>query len=367
MKVPFLDLSAVNQDFLPEIKSDFDRVFSKSNFILGDEVLDFEEKFAIYCESKYCVGVSSGTEALHLALRALDIGPGDEVITVANTFVATVLAISYVGATPVLVDCSFDSYNIDVEKIEERITSKTKAIIPVHLYGQVCDMDPIIHIAKKYSLFVVEDTSQAHGSIYKGVKAGTIGDIGCFSFYPGKNLGAFGDAGCIVTDSEPLRQKIKMLRNYGSPQKYFHDFIGFNARMDTLQAVVLRAKLKKLEEHNSRRIEAAGIYNQLLQSDERIKVPEYKTDGSHVYHLYVVQIKNREQVIQRLTDHGIQTVIHYPNPIYQLRAYEHLHLSPDQFPVSESLSSQILSLPIFPGISKKQIEYVCKKIIECTE
>jgi len=367
MKVPFLDLSIVNQDFLPEIKNDFDKVFSKSNFILGNEVIDFEEKFAIYSGSKYCVSVSSGTEALHFALRALDIGPGDEVITVANTFIATVLAISYVGATPVLVDCSLNNYNIDIGQIEKKITSKTKAIIPVHLYGQVCDMDQILQIAKKHKLFIVEDASQAHGSIYKGAKAGTLGDIGCFSFYPGKNLGAFGDAGCIVTSSEYLKQKIEMLRNYGSPKKYFHDFIGFNARMDTLQAIVLRAKLKKLEEHNLRRLEAAGMYNQLLLDNKAIKIPTYKTDGSHVYHLYVVQIKNREKVIEKLADQGIQTVIHYPNPVYRLRAYEHLNLSSDQFPVTEEISSQILSLPIFPGITKTQIEYVCKKIIEYAE
>lgn len=367
MKVPFLDLSIVNRDYLPEIKDGFEKVFAKSNFILGNEVVDFEEKFASYCNSKYCVGLSSGTEALHLALRALDIGPGDEVITVANTFVATVLAISYVGATPILVDCDVVSYNINVDQIEKKITSKTKAIIPVHLYGQVCDMDPILEIAKKYGLVVVEDASQAHGALYKGLKAGSIGEIGCFSFYPGKNLGAFGDAGCIVTNSEHLKNKVQMLRNYGSPQKYFHDFIGYNARMDTLQSIVLQTKLEKLDECNLMRLEAANAYDQILKSSINIKTPEYKKNGSHVFHLYVVQVENRAGVSEALNNLGIQTVIHYPNPIYRLGAYQDLGLSGEQFPITEALSSRILSLPIFPGITNKQISYVCEKIIECVE
>jgi dTDP-4-amino-4,6-dideoxygalactose transaminase len=364
MKVPFLDLNKVNHDFLPEIKSNFDKVFLKSNFILGDEVSDFEEKFASYCGSKYCVGLSSGTEALHLALRALDIGAGDEVITVSNTFVATVLAISYVGAVPILVDCDPISYNIDIHKLESKITSKTRAIIPVHLYGQVCDMDPIIKLARKYGLAVVEDSSQAHGAKYKDQRAGTLGDIGCFSFYPGKNLGAFGDAGCIITNNEHLNKRVQLLRNYGSPKKYFHDFIGFNARMDTIQAVVLRAKLKKLDEFNLMRVEAAATYTNLLKPNAKIVTPKYDNYGSHVFHLYVVQVENRDAVSLRLSEAGIQTVIHYPNPIYRLGAYQNLNLSKEQFPVTEMISRQILSLPIYPGISKEQIEYVCSKLCE---
>ena len=364
MKVPFLDLNLINSVFLPEIRDGFDRVFAKSNYILGEEVEEFERNFAEYCNVNHCIGVSSGTEALHLALRSLDIGPGDEVITVANTFIATVLAISYVGATPVLVDCDPINYNINPLLIEEKITSKTKAIIPVHLYGQVCEIDKIKSIAKKYNLAVVEDASQAHGALFKGEKVGSIGDIGCFSFYPGKNLGAFGDAGGLVTNTVKHNEKLMMLRNYGSPKKYYHEFIGYNSRLDTLQAIVLNEKLKQLDSFNIKRIAAAERYSKNLKEYNNVVTPEFKSDCSHVFHLYVIQVNNRDEVISSLAQHGIQTVIHYPNPIYRLKAYTELAITSDKLPITEMLSQRILSLPLFPGMTNEQIDYVCETIVK---
>jgi dTDP-4-amino-4,6-dideoxygalactose transaminase len=362
MKVPFLDLTASYPLIRKEIESGIAAVIDSASFILGNQVKKFESEFADFCETKYCVGVASGTDALHLSLRALDIGDGDEVITVANTFVATALAISYVGADIVLVDCDANTYNIDVNQIRNKITKKTKAIIPVHLYGQAANMPEIMSLAKEHNIKVVEDASQAHGARVSDARVGTFGDLACFSFYPGKNLGAFGDGGAIVTSDENLKNKLEMLRNYGSPQKYFHDFIGFNSRLDSIQAVVLSAKLKYLDLANQKRKEHAKRYSKNLSELPELTLPKVNNFDSHVFHLYVIQAKDRDGLSKFLLKNEIQTVIHYPNPIYRLGAYQSLGLNSTCYPNTEKYSSEILSLPMYPEISNDQIDFVCEII-----
>lgn len=360
--VPFVDLKTQYLALKKEIDPAIHKVMAKADFILGQEVELFEKEFSHFSGAVYGIGVASGTEALYLSLLALGIGSGDEVITAANTFVATVLPISYTGARPVLVDIDKETYNIDIALIRKAITRKTKAIIPVHLYGQPLDMDPIMKIAKEYNLKVIEDACQAHGAEYKGKKVGGIGDVGCFSFYPGKNLGAYGDGGMVLTNNEKVAQKIRMLRNYGSQTKYYHDFKGFNSRLDTIQAAILMVKLRRLEQWNEARRKHALKYNELLKESD-VTTPIERGYARHVYHLYVIRVKDRDKLLEHLKGRGIFTGIHYPIPVHLLDAYRDLGYKEGEFPVTEKCSKEILSLPMFPELTEEQIEYVSKNIL----
>lgn len=360
--IPFVDLKTQYKSIQGEIKEEIVKVLEQTNFILGEPVAKFESQFAEFCDSKYCIGVASGTDALHLALLVLNIGKDDEIITAANTFVATVLSISYVGAKPVLVDIDPKTYNIDLNKIEEKVTPNTKAIIPVHLYGRPVDMEKLITIADKYNLKIIEDACQAHGAVFNGKKVGSFGIMGCFSFYPGKNLGAYGDGGAIVTSDKDLYEKLKMMRNYGSPKKYHHDFIGYNSRLDTIQAVILNIKLKYLNNWNHKRLANAEAYDKKLRGIGDLVLPDIDKTGSHVFHLYVVRTKERDKLLKYLNDNGVQASIHYPIPIYALGAYSHLGLKKDGFPVTEQFSTEILSLPMFPELTENQINIIADLI-----
>ncbi|MEW6606250.1 MAG: DegT/DnrJ/EryC1/StrS family aminotransferase [bacterium] len=363
MKIPFVDLKSQYQSIEQEVKEAVIKVMEQANFILGEEVKLFEEEFARLCEAKYGIGVASGTDALHLALLACGIAEGDEVILPANTFIATPLAVSQAGAKPVLVDIDSLTYNIDLSKIEECITLRTKAIMPVHLYGQPVDMDVLTNLAKKYNLWIIEDACQAHLAEYNGRKVGAIGDIGAFSFYPGKNLGAYGDGGLVVTNNAQLAEKVKMLRDYGQKVKYHHLFKGFNSRLDTMQAAILRVKLKYLEKWNSLRIQHAQKYSELLGGTEVI-TPTKAPYAKHVYHLYVIRTKQRDELQKYLTDKGISVGIHYPIPIHLQKAYEDLEYKIGTFPITEKYANEILSLPMFPELTVEQIEMVVNSIKE---
>ena len=356
--IPFVDLKIQYKSIQGEIKKEVESVFQNTSFILGESVAKFEENFATFCDSKYCVGVASGTDALCLGLKVLGIGMGDEVITAANTFVATAFAISHTGAKPIFADIDPETYNIDLNKIEERVTPNTKAIIPVHLYGRAVNMERLMSIADKRSLKVIEDACQAHGATWKGRKVGSFGDIGCFSFYPGKNLGAYGDGGAIVTSDDALYEKLKMMRNYGSPKKYYHDFIGYNSRLDTVQAAVLNVKLRYLKEWNNKRIANARLYNQKLKGVGDIVLPNVENDECHVFHLYVIRTKKRDELLNYLKENDVQCGIHYPVPIYSLDAYNSLGLTGEDYPVTEKYSKEILSLPMFAELTEKQIDRV---------
>lgn len=359
--IPLVNLVTQYENIRHEILPAIERVLAKGQFILGEEVDAFEQEYASYCGVKYCVGVASGTDALHLALLALDVGPGDEVITTANTFIATALAISYVGATPVFVDVKSDDFNIDVGRMENAITERTKAVIPVHLYGQPADMDQIMLLARKHNLKVVEDACQAHGARYNGNLVGSLGDIGCFSFYPGKNLGAFGDGGAIVTNSTEIDYRIRRLRNYGQKVKYVHDALGYNSRLDNLQAAILRVKLRYLNEWNEKRQRVAEIYRELL-SDTDILTPLTKENASHVFHLYVVQHERRDELFAALNAKKIYCGIHYPIPIIDQEPYLNAKRIPTDLKVTKNLSKKILSLPMFPEITDEEISVVVQEI-----
>jgi dTDP-4-amino-4,6-dideoxygalactose transaminase len=357
MKVPFMDLKLQYQALASEIDEAIASVIDSSAFILGSEVSRFEEAFAAYCETDYAIGVDSGTSALELALRAFGIGPGDEVITAANTFIATALAISFTGATPVLVDVDPQTYNMDPDELPEAITSNTKAIIPVHLYGQPADMDPIMAIARQHGLIVIEDACQAHGATYHGERVGSLGDAAAFSFYPAKNLGAFGDAGIVVTNDDKVAETIRMLRNVGQKRKYHHEVKGFNHRLDSLQAAVLRVKLAYLDEWNAARRQHAEQYTQLFAGSQ--VVAPYTADyAEHVFHLYVVRVEDRDGLRKYLADMQIFTGIHYPIPIHLQPAYEELGYELGDFPVTEKYAGQILSLPMFPEMMAAQVQVV---------
>lgn len=361
MRVNFVDLKAQYNNIKDDILEGITKVIDNTNFILGPQVKEFEEKFAAFSQAKYALGVASGTDAILLSLKSLGIGPGDEVITAANTFIASVLGISYAGAVPVLVDNDPVTYNIDPTKIEAAITSKTKAIMPVHLYGQMADMDAIMEIAKKHNLKVIEDACQAHGSEYKGCRAGSIGDISCFSFYPGKNLGAYGDGGMVVTNDEDLYQKVKVLRDYGQSKKYHHEIKGYNSRLDSIQAAVLLAKLPHLDKWNDDRRVLARLYNELL-SDTDIVVPVESEECRHIYHLYVIRTKRRDEMLEFLKSKEIFCGIHYPIPIHLQNAYKE-HKKGD-LPITEKYAKEILSLPMFPELTEEQVIYIVGNIKE---
>lgn len=359
--IPLVDLKVQYQNIKSEVNSAIKRVLESTHYILGEEVKQFEKKFAKFTDSKYAVGVSSGLSALELGMRTLRIGPDDEVITPVNSFIASSSAISFTGAKPVLVDCEETSFNIDPKKIEEKITTKTKAIMPVHLYGRPAEIDQILKIAKKYKLYILEDACQAHGAKYKGKKVGSIGTFGAFSFYPGKNLGAYGDGGIITTNDEKLTQVVRSMRNYGQAKKYHHEFLAWNSRLDTIQATVLLVKLKYLNTWNKARLKNAYIYNKLLKGLPVI-TPEIPEDSTHVFHLYIIRTTKRDQLADYLNKNGISTGLHYPIPIHLQEAYKTLGYSKGDFPVAEKMASEILSLPMFPELKESEIEYITEHI-----
>ncbi len=366
MSVPFIDFGEQYKLIKDEIHTGLDKVFEKGDYILGEAAKTFETGFANYCGVKYGVGVNSGTDALYLAIAALDIKEGDEVILPTFTFIATALCVSYAGATPVFVDVENDTYNIDPKAFEKAITKRTKAIIPVHLYGQPADMDEIAVIAHKHHIKIVEDAAQAHGAAYKGKRVGSLGDVACFSFYPTKSLGAFGDAGMIVTSDPVINERALMLRDYGRQGRYEHKIKGYNSRLDTIQAVVLNAKLKHLDQWNKMRAEKAVYYNQLLKGVAGVVTPVLKDDRTHVYQTYAVRIKkNRDQVLEKLKAQGVSSLIHYPIPLHLQEAYKELNYKKGDFPVAETLAAEVLSLPMFPHITKEQIDVVVKAVKDC--
>lgn len=358
MNIPFLDLKAQYRQIADEVLPPIVEAMENGMFIGGPQVANFEKEFAAFCGSQYCVGLNSGTDALRFALMALGIGPGDEVITVPNTFIATSEAISQAGAAPVFVDIDPRTCNIDVNLIEGAITSRTRAIIPVHLYGQPADMDPILALAEKRSLAVVEDACQAHGATYKGRKAGSMGAAGCFSFYPGKNLGAFGDAGAVVVRDREVAEKIAMLRDHGQSRKYVHDMEGYNGRLDAIQAAALRVKLKRLPAWNLARRQNAKLYDRLLADVPGVEAIREAGFAESVYHLYVIQVENRDGLQAFLAEKGIATGLHYPIPLHLQKAYAKMGYKRGSFPVTERIAQRLLSLPMFPELTAEQIGYV---------
>jgi len=357
MRVPFVDLGLQYRTLAGEIDAAIHSVLRRSDFILGEDVARLEADFAQYVGSKHAVGVGSGLAALELALRAFGIGPGDEVITAANTFIATVLAIAAVGARPVLVDVDPGSYNMDPMALSAAITPRTRAIIPVHLYGQPADLDAILAIADRHGLLVIEDAAQAHGACYKKRRVGSFGHAAAFSFYPTKNLGAYGDGGMVVTNDSQVAEKVRLLSNYGQQTKYYHSLMGTNSRLDNLQAAILRVKLQHLDQWNARRQEHATAYNRFL-AGLPVGLPSVSREVEHVYHLYVIQIENRKQIQESLRAHGIGTGIHYPIPVHLQTACSQLDYRPGDFPITEAAATRILSLPMYPELTGAQIEYV---------
>ena len=362
MQIPFLDLKAQYTQIEAEVKPAVTEAMANGQFIGGSQVTGFEEEFAAYCDSRYCVGVGSGTDALRFALMAAGVGPGDEVITVANTFIATTEAVSQVGARPVFVDIRSDTCNIDPALVEARITAKTRAILPVHLYGQPADMDPLMDLARRYRLVVVEDACQAHGALYKDKKAGCMGIAGCFSFYPGKNLGAFGEAGAVVTQDEALANKMRMIRDHGQEKKYYHQMEGYNGRLDAIQAAVLRIKLKRLPGWNESRRKNAALYNELLTGTPGITTPTEAEFARSVYHLYVIHVGNRDQLQHYLAEKGIATGLHYPMPLHLQAAYRHFGHQRGDLPATEASAARLLSLPMYPELTQDQIARIADGI-----
>lgn len=358
--IPFVDLKAQYQSIKEEVHQAIDRVLESSAFILGKEVAAFEEQFASYAATKYAIGVNSGTSALHLALLAAGVGPGDEVITTPHTFVATVAAIGYTGATPVFVDIDAESFTIDPAGIESKITPKTKVILPVHLYGQPADMDPILEVARKHKLIVIEDAAQAHGAEYKGRRAGSMGDIGCFSFYPGKNLGAYGEGGAITTSNPEFNRTMRMLRDWGQEKKYHHVLRGYNYRLEGIQGAILGVKMKYIEQWTEARRQHAAAYSKLL--DGTVEIPKVKSYARHVFHVYALQVDDRAALQQSLDAAGVQTGIHYPIPVHLLEAWADLGYGAGSFPKAERAAARELSLPMYPELSDKQIEEVASAV-----
>jgi dTDP-4-amino-4,6-dideoxygalactose transaminase len=365
MNIPLVDLKAQYERIKDEINTIIQEVISQSAFIGGPHVQAFEEAFAEFCEAKHCVGTGNGTDALFIALKSLGIGVGDEVITAANSFIATSEAITTTGARVIFCDINPQTYNIDVGQVEAKITPRTKAIIPVHLYGQPVDMDPLLELARRYGLKIIEDAAQAHGARYKGRRVGSLGDVACFSFYPGKNLGAYGDGGAIVTDDDELALKIRMFANHGRVEKYNHQIEGMNSRLDGLQAAILSVKLKYLEEWTESRRQLASLYNELLANTE-VVTPVENADMLAVYHLYVVRLRNgtRDAVCQELLRQGIGVGIHYPIALPNLQAYSHLSEAERACPEATAASQEILSLPLYPELTGAEVQYIAETLIK---
>lgn len=361
--IPFVDLKAQYYSIKDEIDRAIANVLESCQFVLGKEVATFEEEFAAYCQTHHAIAVNSGTSALHLALLASGVGPGDEVITVPFTFVATVAAICYTGAKPIFVDINPRSFTMDVTQIEKAITKRTKAILPVHLYGQPADMDPILEMAKHHNLLVIEDAAQAHGAEYKGKRVGGLGDMGCFSFYPGKNLGAYGEGGMVVTNNPDYARSIRMLRDWGQDRKYYHDLKGYNYRLEGMQGAILRVKLRHLEAWTEARRAHARRYNELLAGNG-VRTPEEMPFARHVYHIYAVRTPQREALQRALSEKGIQTGIHYPIPVHLQKAYADLGYQSGDFPHSERAANEVLSLPMYPELSDENIEIVSAAVRE---
>jgi dTDP-4-amino-4,6-dideoxygalactose transaminase len=357
--IPFVDLRSDRVEIQQEISEAIGRVFESGRFILGDEGTAFETEFSSYVGAKYGIGVNSGSDALFLALKALGIDENSEVITVSHTFVSTVDSIARCGATPVFVDVEPDTYCIDTAKIEEKITERTKAILPVHLYGHPADMDKILKIATQYDLSVVEDACQAHGAEYKGRKAGSFGDIACFSFYPAKNLGAYGDGGMVTTNESSLAEGVKLLRNYGQSRKYHHDLVGINSRLDELQAAILRVKLSRLDEWIEKRRRLAELYKELLEHTD-VVLPFENSYAKHAYHLFVVRLAERDKCQRLLQKRGIQTLIHYPIPVHKQKAYTGFESAKD-LSVTEVICNEILSLPLYPSLTDEEVTYIVQE------
>ena len=355
--IPFLDLKAQYTEIKPQVDAAVARVIESAQFVLGPEVAAFEERFAAYCGVRHCVALNSGTSALHLALLAAGVGPGDEVITVSMTFVATTAAILYCGAKPVFVDVDPDTWTMDPNLVKAAITPRTKAILPVHLHGLMADMDPIIEVADRAGLIVIEDAAQAHGSEYRGLRAGSIGDIGCFSFYPGKNLGAYGEAGAAVTNSSDLARQLALLRDWGQESKYNHVLPGYNFRMDGIQAAVLNVKMAYIESWTEARQAVASHYDRLL-ARAQFKRPLPPPHCRHVYHVYAVEVEHRDQVQKALSAAGIGTGIHYPVPVHLQKAYGELGYGRGDFPVTEAIANRFLSLPIYAELQPEQVAKV---------
>ena len=355
--IPFLDLKTQYRSIKDEIHRAIESVLESGQYVLGDEVVAFESEFARYCGADDGVAVNSGTSALHLALLAAGIGPGDEVITVPFTFVATVAAICYTGAHPVFVDIDPRTFTMDPRQIEAAVTPRTKAILPVHLYGQPADMDPILTVARRHGLVVIEDAAQAHGAEYKGRRVGGIGDLGCFSFYPGKNLGAYGEGGIVVTNNGKYSEQVRVLRDWGQTRKYHHVRRGYNYRMEGLQGAILRVKLRQLERWTEGRRRVATIYDALL-ADSPVEAPHAMADARHVYHIYAVRSGERDDLQRSLQAHGVQTGIHYPIPVHLQEGYRDLGYVAGQFPHTERAAREVLSLPMYPELSNVQIEEV---------
>lgn len=363
--IPMIDLKRQYQSIKDEVDKAVAGVMESGQFVLGQEVASFEDEFAAYCGAQFAIGVNSGTSALHLALLAAGVGKGDEVITVSMTFVATVAAILYTGAKPVFVDTDPRSCTMDPGQLRAAITPRTKAIVPVHLYGRMADMDPIMAIANQHGLLVIEDAAQAHGATYKGRQAGTIGALGCFSFYPGKNLGACGEGGAVVTNNPQYRRTIQMLRHWGQERRYYHDLPGYNYRLDALQAAILRVKLRHLERWTEDRCAHALRYDALL-ANSPVVTPQPMVDGRHVFHLYAIRCRARDKVLAQLEQQGIQAAIHYPVPVHLQRGYADLGYKAGDFPASEALAQEELSLPMYPELAEEQIQTVAAAVRAAT-
>ena len=358
MTVPFASFRPMHDELRQQLEQAYNKVMDSSYFILGKECKAFEEEFAAYCGAKYCVGVANGLDALFLILKAMDIGEGDEVIVPSNTFIATALAVSYTGATPVFVEPELKSYNMDPARLEAAITDQTKAVIAVHLQGRPADMDRILQIAGKYGLKVMEDAAQAHGVRYKGKKVGTFGDAAGFSFYPGKNLGALGDGGAVVTNNRELADKVRAIGNYGSNQKYSHIYKGVNSRLDELQAAFLRVKLTQLDKWNEARTAIAKKYFAGIQNEKIALPPKPDADFGHIYHVFAIRCRERDALEQYLADLGVGTVKHYPVPMHLQDCYADLGYKRGDFPIAEEISDTIISLPMFYGMTDAQVQYV---------
>lgn len=359
-KVPFVTFKPLEKELDQELREAFSRVFNNSWYIDGEEGRKFEEEYAAYCGVKYCIGCGNGLDALFLILKAYGIGAGDEVIVPSNTFIASALAVSRTGAVPVFVEPDIDTYLIDTKRIEDKITERTKAVMAVHLYGQCADMDPVMEIARRHHLYVIEDAAQAHGARYKERRAGGLGDAAGFSFYPGKNLGALGDAGCVTTNDESLAVKIRALANYGSDHKYHHIYQGYNTRLDELQAAFLRAKLPLLDKVNRERRRVADRYLTEIRND-RLKLPVIGDDREHVWHIFSVRTEKRDELVLYLKEVGIQTNIHYPIAIHNQEAYRDLDRTKDFLPVAEEISATQVSLPMYYGMDE-EVDYVIEKL-----
>jgi dTDP-4-amino-4,6-dideoxygalactose transaminase len=372
VNIPFSDLGIIHKKLKAPITKALARVIARGDFILGEDVRLFEQEFSSFCNARYGIGVSSGTAALFLSLVSLGIGAGDEVIVPDFTFIATALAVTYTGAKPVFVDIDDATYNIDVQKIKLSLTRKTKAIIPVHLYGQPAAMRQIMQLAGEYNLKVVEDAAQAHGALCRisgneRRPVGAIGDIGCFSFYPSKNLGAFGDGGMLVTNDEALYRSLLVLRDCGRVSKYEHAVLGYNSRLDTLQAALLREKLKYLNSWNKSRQEAAARYDAGLKDIPGVVIPHAADKTAHVYHVYAIRVKNRDSLVKKLQEKGISVIVHYPIPLHMQKVYASLGYKKGDFPVAEKVSQEIISLPLYPFIKVSQIKYVVQEIRAAVE